>query len=692
MINDTYSLILENNPLLQNTKFPLFAEIKPEHVAPAIDYLLKQHAQCIKTILTNKTFTWENLFLPLDEVDNNFNNAWSIVSHISLVNNTKEWRDVHDKVLPKISKYFTQIGLNKKIYKAMLYIKQSPEFNNLNKTQQKIINDSLRDFHLYGVALPTQEKKIFAQIQLKQSKLTTKFANNVLDCTDKWRYLAKAKEVIGLPEYVLCKAKQMAKDQKKSGFLFSLDMPTFHAIMTFAKNRNLRQIFYTAYFTRASLHKGIHKNKCNNNRIMVEMINNRNAVAKLLDFSNYAELAISTKTAKTPQAVMEFLQNLTKLAQVKGKQELLELKEFSSKYIGIKNLQPYDIAYCSEELRQHKYNISEELIREYFPVEKVLSGMFAIVNKLFGLKVEKIKDFSSWHNTVELFAIYAEDKSLRGYFYTDLYAREHKRGGAWMDSCRVRYLNPQTNNLQIPIAYLNCNFSQPLENSPSLLNHSEVVTLFHEFGHCLQHLLTTIDLPQASTLNAIPLDAVEFVSQFMENWCWHKESLQLISAHYKTQETLPDDIIEKLCAIKTMQNCLQILRQVEFSTFDLQLHSQQPPKNYNQITQLLKNIRQNIRITPSIKADQFMPNSFEHIFDGGYGSGYYSYKWSEMMSDDAFSLFLQNGILDEATGRQYLHSILEVGASIDPIDAFINFRGHKPNVDAMLKNISKNIK
>lgn len=632
------------------------------------------------------SFTWENLLAPLEEADDQLHKTWGLVAHLNAVTNTPQWRKAHDDILPQLSKYSTQVGLNKKLYSAIFSLKNSKEWNKLNATQRKIITELLRDFHLSGVDLPTHKKRQFAKLKLELDKLNNKFANNVLDTTYAWQYCASKNEISGIPQHALAVAQQSARKNKQQGYLFGLDMPTYQAIITFADNRNLRQKFYTAYITRAS-NQGPHAKKNDNSKIIEKILQKRSKIATLLGFKNYAELSLATKTARHPQKVIHFLTQLTKATKKKAQQEFSELSTFAQRYCAINKLEPWDITYCSEKLRQHKLQLSEEEIRQYFPVERALTGLFAIATKLFDLKIKEVHNAAKWHKDVKLFAIYTALNELRGYFYIDLYARKHKRGGAWMDECRVRR-RLADGSLQIPIAYLNCNFTIPLVNKPTLLTHNEVDTLFHEFGHCLQHLLAKVDYAHAASINGVPLDAVEFPSQFMENWCWQKPSLRLLSRHYKNNKPLPDSLIKKLQQSKKMQIGLQTSRQIEFAMFDFNLHLATNIKKYATVLKTLNTIRQKVRVIPTAKFDR-MPNSFEHIFGGGYAAGYYSYKWSEMMAEDAFALFKKTGILDKKTGVSYLHNILEVGSSIDPVQAFKNFRGREPSIKALIKTISK---
>ena len=676
-------MINDNNPLLTYTELPPFHKIQPHHVEPAITFVLRQHQKCLKKLLTQpQPFTWENLLAPLEEADDILHKIWGVIAHLNAVTNSPKWREAHDAVLPKISSYATKVAHNHKLYAAVQSIRKSKQFQKLNDTQRKIITEMLRDFRLTGATLLPKQKIQFAKLKLELDKLHNQFANNVLDATHNWHYLANTSEVGGIPPHILAIAKKAARQQKQPGYLFSLDVPTYQAIITFADNRELRQKFYTAFNTRSS-DQGPHAKKYDNSKIIEKILQHRSKIAKLLNYKNYAQFSLATKTARNPQQVINFLNKLTKCVKKSAQQEFTELTEFAAKHYAVNKLEPWDITYYGEKLRQRKYKISEEEIRQYFPLQHVLQNLFTITEKLFDLKIKEISKVSKWHKDVRLFAIYNKKNELRGYFYIDIFARVHKRGGAWMEECSV-HRRLTDGSIQKPIAYLNCNFTPPATNKPSLLTHNELVTLFHEFGHCLQHLLSKVDYAYAASINSIPLDAVEFASQFMENWCWQETSLRLLSCHYQSNEPLPTSLIKKLQKSKKMQFGLQTLRQTEFALFDLQLHTMANIKKYTTVQKIIKKVRQQVRVIPTAKFDR-LANSFEHIFGGGYAAGYYSYKWSEMMAQDAFALFKKNGILDRKTGKSYLHNILEVGSSIDPIQAFKNFRGREPDFKALLK-------
>lgn len=713
------------NPLLslfsdQQVNFPAFGKIKPQHVEEAVPCLLQQSREKIKQLLCdvakikqnkakNKViFTWNNLLMPLEGISEGVSKVWSVASHLHSVANTPEMRKVYALLLPQVTEYFTEFGQSSELYKAVSSLAANKKvWLSLNATQRKIVEEMIRDFRLSGVALSARKKGHFAALSLELNNLANKFSNNVLDATYGWKYCAKPAEISGIPRYALAQAQAAAQQSnskmkvKGKKYLFTLSSPSFQAVITFADTRSLRKKFYLAYVTRASnmqqpakpgKREFLRLKQCDNSAIMERIMQDRAVMAQLLGFNNYAELSLETKMARSSAQIIKFLEDLAQKAKNKAQDELEELAVFARKKCGINKLAPWDIAYCSEKLWQEKHKLSEAELRSYFPLSRVLQGLFTIVGKLFGVEVKEINKFDTWHKDVRLFAIYVLHKGqgrgrprreLRGYCYFDLYAREHKRNGAWMSDTCVRRKLPD-GAVQLPIAYLNCNFSAPVGKESLGLAHYEVVTLFHEFGHCLQHLLTTVDYAAAASISSVPIDAVELPSQFMEHWCWQKESLRLLSYNEKLKQPMPDEMMDQLVQSKKFMSGLQLLRQLEFALFDFRLHMKKRVDSFATIEKVLQKVRRKVRLIPVTKKDR-MANSFEHIFDHGYAAAYYSYKWSEMLAADAFGLFLQRGIFDEATGRSYLRNILEVGSSIDPMKAFRRFRGRKPNINALLK-------
>ncbi|MCF6202315.1 MAG: oligopeptidase A [Methylococcaceae bacterium] len=673
-----------NNPLLENTTLPQFSKIKPAHVEPAIDALLAEARKVVEQkLIATDSYTWENLIEPIEESEDKLNKAWSPVSHMNSVVDTDELRDAYNACLPKLSEYSTEMGQNKDLYLAFKQISESDIYSSLDLAQQKIITNALRDFHLSGIGLDEKKQQRYKEIKQELSKLSSKYGENVLDATNAWtKVITDKKELAGLPETALSQAKQTAKSQEKDGWVITLQFPSYIAVMTYADNRELRKEHYTAFATRAS-DQGPDAKKWDNGQIMEDTLALKHEIAQLLGFNNYSEYSLATKMAETPDKVIEFLEDLAEKSLGNAHKDLAELQKFAKEHYGIDELQAWDMTYFSEKMRQHFYQLSQEEVKAYFPETRVIPGLFLVVEKLYGLKISEILDFDSWHDDVRFFQITDEEGSVRGQFYLDLYAREKKRGGAWMDDCVGR--KKIADKIQIPVAYLTCNFTPPTADTPALLTHDEVMTFFHEFGHGLQHMLTKIDYLGVSGINGVEWDAVELPSQFMENWCWEKEALALISGHYQTNEPLPDDLFQKMLAAKNFQAGMQMVRQLEFSLFDFKIHQNYNPSKGGQIYQILKQIREQVAVVSVPEFNRFA-HSFSHIFAGGYAAGYYSYKWAEVLSSDAYSLFEEKGIFDQTTGRSFLHNILEKGGSQDAMELFIDFRGREPTIDALLRH------
>lgn len=670
-----------------NTKkipLPSFSEFNVQQIEPNLDGVLKANLAEVEQLLAgSKSYTWDNLMRPLELMDDRLNSMWSIVAHLHSVLDSKELRKAYNACLPKLSEYSTQMSHNKKLYSALKKIHEAPEYRKLNTAQQQVIQNDLRDFKLAGVALEEQDKKRFAELQKKLSQATAKFEENVLDATQGWSKLVDIENDLGgLSENAKKIAQETAKQHNMSGWLFTLDFPSYQAVITYADNRKLREEMYCAYITRAS-DQGYNAGKWDNTETIYTILSIRREMARLLGFKNFAEYSLARKMAATEKEVLDFLNNLSEKSLTKARQEFSELSEFARKEYGLDELAPWDIAYYSEKLCVKHHAVSQEELRPYFPEDRVLEGMFTVVQRLYGLKVKEVKGVDVWHKDVRFFHIFDAANDLRGMFYLDSYARPHKRGGAWMDDCRVRMIK-ENGELQIPIAYLTCNFNPPTASAPALLTHDDVLTLFHEFGHGLHHMLSRVDYAAVSGINGVLWDAVELPSQFMENWCWEEEVLLLISQHYQTGESLPKDLIEKISAAKNFQIGMQMIRQLEFSIYDFRLHGEFN-NDKQQIQSLLDEVRKQLSVIPILPINRFQ-NSFSHIFGGGYAAGYYSYKWAEVLSSDAFSKFEENGIFDRKTGEQFLHEILEKGASEHPMRLFENFRGRKPSIDALLKH------
>ncbi len=670
------------NPLLEVTELPQFSKIKPEHIVPAIDKLLSQARAVVNQCLQQPVYTWDNLIEPIEQIENQLNKAWSPVSHLNSVLNNDELREAYNACLPKLSAYSTEMGQNKPLFQAYQRIKTSPEFAKLEVAQKKIITNALKDFQLSGINLDNDKQQRYKEISQELSALCSRYSDNVLDATNDWtKLITDENDLKGLPESAMIQAKQAAEQVNKEGWLISLQFPSYIAVMTYADNRELRQQHYRAFVTRAS-ELGEHP-EWDNSDIMEQILSLRHEKARLLGFETYAHYSLATKMANKPTEVISFLDDLAQKSLPQARQDLRELEQFAQQEYALNELNAWDVNYISEKMRQHHYQLSQEAVKVYFPANKVITGLFAVVDKLYGLQIEEISEFDRYHADLQFFEIKDKNNKLRGKFYLDLYARGKKRGGAWMDDCVGR--KKMGDKIQQPVAYLTCNFTPPAGDTPALLTHDEVTTLFHEFGHGLQHMLTQIDYLGVSGINGVEWDAVELPSQIMENWCWEQEALALMSAHYQTGEPLPESLYKKMLAAKNFQAGMMMVRQLEFSLFDFKIHQAFNPEQGGRIYQILDEIRQQVAVIIPPDFNRFA-HAFSHIFAGGYAAGYYSYKWAEVLSSDAYSLFEEKGIFDRETGEAFLTHILEKGGSADAIELFKNFRGREPNVDALLRH------
>ncbi|RQM72153.1 oligopeptidase A [Aeromonas jandaei] len=674
-----------NNPLLSMDSLPPFSQIQPDHVQPAVTQAIADCKQKIKDVLAHsEPQTWDSLIAPLEEVNDRLARIWSPVSHLNSVLNSEPLRAAHDACLPLLSEFQTYVGQHEGLYQAYLALSESDDFPRLGGAQRKEIQNTLRDFRLSGIGLPAEAQQRYGEIQARLSELASRFSNNVLDATQGWHKLvADDAELAGLPESVLAAARQMAELKGKEGWLFTLDIPSYLPVMMYADNRELRAEMYEAFTTRAS-DQGPNGGKWDNSAIMTELLALRSELARLLGFANYAELSLATKMADKTSQVVDFLTDLAAKSLPQGKAELEEIRAFAAEQHGQSELAAWDIAYYAEKLKQHKFSISDEQLRPYFPANKVVKGLFEVVKRVFGMKVRERLGIDTWHPDVRFYDIFDSEDELRGSFYLDLYAREHKRGGAWMDVCLGRRYR-QDGSLQKPVAYLTCNFNGPVDGKPALFTHDEVVTLFHEFGHGIHHMLTRIDVAGVAGINGVAWDAVELPSQFLENWCWESEALAFISGHYENGEPLPADLLEKMLTARNFQAAMQMLRQLEFALFDFRLHQEFDPAKPDQIPALLGEVRSQVAVMTPPAFNRFQ-HSFSHIFAGGYAAGYYSYKWAEVLSADAFSRFEEEGIFNPATGQSFLQNILEKGGSKEPMELFRAFRGREPKVDALLRH------
>jgi len=672
-----------DNPLLAAGTLPSFRQIQAQHVEPAIDKILSENRAVLERILDSGSYSWDRLMQPLEEIDERLNRAWSPVSHMNAVVNSAELRQAYNACLPKLSAYATEIGQNARLYQAVESLTRQDEYSTYSMAQKKIIANMLRDFHLAGVDLAPPEKERYKELVQDIAQTSAKFEENLLDATDAWSKLVlDESELDGLPSSALAITRQGAADRDQEGWLLNLETPCYMAVINYASRASLRREMYEAYVTRAS-DQGPYAGTWDNGPLMENLLALRHEEARLLGFANYAERSLATKMARTPQEVIQFLNSLAERALPVARREFKELCDFAGNEYGVGDLDAWDVPYYSEKLRQRRYAVSQEELRPYFPEDRVLKGMFEIVERLYGMTIEQQGDVETWHDDVRFFSIRDSHGQVRGRFYLDLYARPRKRGGAWMDECITRYRRPA--GLDVPVAYLTCNFMPPVGDRPALFTHDEVVTVFHEFGHGLHHMLTQVDFPSVAGIRGVAWDAVELPSQFMENWCWQREALSLISGHYESGEPLPDELFQRLQASKSFQAGMQTVRQLEFALFDFRLHMDFDPGKSGQVMALLDEIRQQIAVVSPPRFNRF-PHSFSHIFAGGYAAGYYSYKWAEVLASDAFAEFEENGIFDRQTGQRFLSTILEQGGTREPLELFIEFRGREPSIDALLRH------
>lgn len=678
-----------SNPLLTFTDLPPFSQLQPEHIKPAVEAVIAECRAKIDDVLENNTTpTWDNVIAPIEDVDDKLSQVWSPVSHMNSVVNSDELRDAYESCLPLLSEYGTWVGQHKGLFEAYKAIKASDAFDSLEQAKKKTITDSLRDFELSGIGLPADEQHRYGEISKRMSELGSQFSNNVLDATMGWnKHITDVVELAGMPESAIAAAKETAESKELDGYLLTLEMPSYLPVMVYCDNQALRAEMYEAYVTRAS-DRGPKAGEWDNTELIAEQLKLRHEISRMLGFNTYSEKSLATKMAENTSQVIGFLNDLAVKAKPQGEREVEELRQFAEKEFGVTELNLWDIPYYSEKQKQHLFQISDEELRPYFPEEKVVSGLFEVLNRVFGMQVKERKDVDTWHHSVRFFDIFDSNDTLRGSFYLDLYAREHKRGGAWMDECRVRRLT-ESGDLQTPVAYLTCNFNKPVGDKPALFTHDEVVTLFHETGHGIHHMLTKVDTGSVSGINGVPWDAVELPSQFLENWCWEEEALAFISGHFETGEPLPKAMLEKMLAAKNFQSAMFILRQLELGLFDFTLHTEFDPELGARVLETLQEVKAKVAVLPSLEWNRFS-HSFSHIFAGGYSAGYYSYLWAEVLSADAFSRFEEEGIFNQETGQSFLNNILEMGGSEEPMELFKRFRGREPQIDAMLRHAGIN--
>lgn len=663
---------------MHQTALPMFHSIDVETFPTRLDELLNLHLSRIEQLTAQVHPTWDSLIYPLEEMQNELEKFWSPLSHVHAVVNSPGLRTCYETCLPKLSAYESALGQNEALYDAVKRI--DPVL--LDDAQQKIISDQLRDFMLSGVALSPEHQKRFEAVSTRLSHLTNQFENHVLDAVQDFEYhVTDRMRLAGLPPYAIAKAEAMAKEKNLEGWVLGLDAPTYVAVLTYADDRALRETIYEAFVTRAS-DQGPSAGRFDNTPVMHEILTLRFEAARLLGFSNYATLSLATKMAESSHEVTTFLHDLIERTQEQAKAEFLDLTLWAQQTLQVKDIAPWDVTYLSEKKKEATFSISEEALRVYFPLPKVMSGLFSIIQELYGMSFEEVSEIDRWHPDVSCYRLMDEHGDVRGYIYMDLFARPKKRGGAWMDSCQSRF-KLANGDIQLPIATLTCNFAKSGEIAR--LSHDELQTLFHEMGHCLQHVLTQVNYISGSGIHGVEWDAVELPSQFFENWCWEALPLQMLTAHAETNEPLPFEVFQQLVAAKNFQSAMALTRQLEFSLFDFRLHEEfNLNSDVEVISQILNDIRSRMAVVPVVPYNRFQ-HSFTHVFAGGYAAGYYSYIWAEVLSSDAFARFEEDGIFDAKAGRDFLHHILEVGGAKSAADAYVAFRGRMPTVDALLR-------
>jgi oligopeptidase A len=683
-----------DNPLLADDTLPVFAQIRPEHVEPAVDTILADYRASIDALTAPGTpRDFATVMLTQERLEQRLARAWAPVSHLHSVADSEALRKAYGPAEEKLTDHAIELGQNRALYAAVQALADAPDFATLPRPERALVEHALRDFRLSGVALEEPARSRFREIGVELSKLSTEFSNAVLDASEAWHeHISDERDLAGIPESGRAVLRQYAEDQDLDGYLVTLKQPSVQAVLSYADNRGLRERVYWAYQTRAS-DQGPNAGKFDNSARIEKIIALRHEAAQLLGFANAAEESLATKMAASPTEVMEFLHDLATRAKPVAQQELATLREFASTELKLDNLESWDVGYASEKLRQQQYTLDEEQLKPYFPLPAVIDGLFGLTEKLYGITLALRDGVDVWHPDVRYYDVRDADGRVFAGAYVDLYARNGKRGGAWMDVCRARFddgANPEGAGLQLPVAFLTCNFAPPTEGKPALLTHDDVLTLFHEFGHGLHHLLTEITLPSIGGIDGVEWDAVELPSQFMENFGWNREALDLFARHYETGERLPDELFERMLAARHFHAGLFLVRQLEFALFDFLLHLDYDPAQGARTLAVLENVRKQVAVLHP-PAWQRFPHGFSHIFAGGYAAGYYSYLWAELLSADAFGEFEErageNGsVIDRATGDRFRREFLAVGASRPALESFIAFRGRKPQPEALLRS------
>ncbi|MGH8497019.1 MAG: M3 family metallopeptidase [Gammaproteobacteria bacterium] len=664
------------NPLLDTDGLPAFSLIEPGHAGPALAEVIDDNDRCLRAILADGSPSWETLVAPHEEMQHRLKRVWSPVAHLNAVQNNDALRRAYNACLPVLTEYATELHQNEALFRAFDTIAQNGA--PLDDAQSRVLQNALRDFRLAGVDLPASSKARFKAFKRELAALQARFEENVLDAGNAWkRHITDEKALAGLPGDLRARSRDAALAEGRDGWLLRLDQPTYQDVLAYADDRTLRREVYEAWLTRAS-DCGPHAGRWDNSALMERILELRHEAACLLDFANYAEYALATRMAGSVEEVLDFLRMLAEHGVPLARAEMRELTEYAGAPV-----EAWDVPYYSERLRRDGHAVSDEELRPYFPAQRVLAGMFEVARRLYGIRVEPDENIETWHADVAFYRVRNATSQELGGFYVDLYARPKKRGGAWMDECVVR--KNLGNGVDLPVAYLVCNFSPPGRDTPSLLSHAEVIMLFHEFGHTLHHLLTRVDYPSVAGVNGVPWDAVEMPSQFMENFAWRREVLPLISAHYATGRPLPDDIFERLLETRSFHAGLRMVRQLELALFDFRVHAEYRPERGARIAELLTEVREQVAVIPTPDFYR-VAHSFSHVFAGSYAAGYYSYKWAEVLAADAFAAFEAEGIFNPQTAARFSACVLERGGACDFLEGFTAFRGRAPNADALLRN------
>ncbi|HET6433996.1 M3 family metallopeptidase [Dyella sp.] len=678
-----------DNPLLSDATLPAFSRIRPEHVEPAIDQLLADYRQAIDALTAGDApRDFDRLMLGQERLEQRLARAWAPVGHLHSVADSEALRKVYGPAEEKLTEHAIELGQNRALYAAVQALADAPGFADLPRPQRALVEHALRDFRLSGVALEEPARTRYREIGVALSKLSTEFSNAVLDATDAWHeHVTDERDLAGIPESGRAVLRQYAREQDLEGFLVTLKQPSVQAVLTYADNRGLRERVYWAYQTRAS-DQGPDAGKYDNSERIEQIMALRHEAAQLLGFANAADESLATKMAASTDEVLTFLRDLAARARPVAKQELDTLRRFATDQLKLDNLEPWDVGYASEKLRQQQYALDEEQLKPYFPLPAVLDGLWAITRKLYGIELAVRDDVDVWHPDVRYYDVRDADGRVFAGAYIDLYARTGKRGGAWMDVCRARFDDGAS--AQLPVAFLTCNFAPPTEGRPALLTHDDVLTMFHEFGHGLHHLLTEVNLPSIGGIDGVEWDAVELPSQFMENFGWNREALDLFARHWQTGERLPEELFQRMLAARHFHAGLFLVRQLEFALFDFLLHRDYEPARGARPMAVLEQVRKEVAVLHP-PAWQRFPHAFSHIFAGGYAAGYYSYLWAELLSADAFGAFEEastrsGSVIDAATGARFRQEVLAVGASRPALESFVAFRGRKPEPEALLRS------